>query len=589
MPHIKNSSITELTERIDMKAIVENYVKLERKGDKWWGCCPFHGEATPSFNIDTEKKVYYCFGCGKGGSVINFVMEIEKLNFPEAIEFIAKKIGFRLQYDENGRNEKVIDDKKEILDLYSKMVTLFHSILVSYPQGEEAFKYLKNRGIKPETIEKFQLGFAPKERGWLYNFLLKKAYTPQFLAKTGLFSSKYNNIAFFSDRIMFPIFDRYGVPIAFGGRSFSGAEPKYLNTKDMEQYKKGNTLFAFSFAMKGIREKKSVILCEGYMDVISYHQAGIINAVAPLGTALTEEQVKTLKNLTDSFYLSFDSDDAGQKATYKAILMIRKFNAEVHIINIKGGKDPSELLEKEGSDALSLLVKNATLDLEYLLQLASNKFEEKARAISFLFPYVDSLMSTVYKEEVIKRLSSFFHVMEASILADYSSYVKHGVVPYKKNEDVKRYVASPRYLMRTAEMRLLLSIVANRELFMQLRSEVRLEDFEDVTAKQLYIALEECFREGKETYDELISKCESPDLRELITQVINTNEFSKESSEDILEDGIKLVSLNKLKKRRQSVVNRLHVLSLNEINDDREIQDLLMEKKELDSQISNIK
>ena len=143
--------------------------------------------------------------------------------------------------------------------------------------------------------------------------------------------------------------------------------------------------------------------------------------------------------------------------------------------------------------------------------------------------------------------------------------------------------------MRTAEMRLLLSIVANRELFMQLRSEVRLEDFEDATAKQLYIALEECFREGKETYDELISKCESPDLRELITQVINTNEFSKESSEDILEDGIKLVSLNKLKKRRQSVVNRLHVLSLNEINDDREIQDLLMEKKELDSQISNIK
>ncbi len=589
MPHIKNDSITELIERIDMKAIVENYVKLERKGDKWWGCCPFHGEVTPSFNIDTERKVYYCFGCGKGGSVINFVMEIEKLNFPDTIEFIAKKIGFRLQYDDSIANDKINDDKKEILDLYSKMVVLFHSILVSHPQGKEALKYLENRGITKETIDKFQLGFSPKERDWLYSFLIKKSYTPQFLVKTGLFSSKYNNIAFFSNRIMFPIFDRYGTAIAFGGRLFSGDGPKYLNTKDMDQYKKGSTLFAFSLAMKGIREKKSVVICEGYMDVISYHQAGITNAVAPLGTALTEEQVKTLKNLTDSFYLSFDSDVAGQKATYKAILMIRKFDAEVHIINIKGGKDPSELLEKEGSEALSLLVKNATLDVEYLLQSASSRFKEKTQGISFLFPYIRSLSSTVYREEVIERLAVFFHITEASILSDYNKYLNREVVPHKKNDAIRKYTNKPNHLMRTAEMRLLLSVVVNRDLFMQLRSEVRLEDFEDAVAKQLYIALEECFREGKETYDDLISKCENPDLQQLIKQVINTNEFSKESSENILEDGIRLVSLNKLKKRRQNVVNRLHVLSLSEINDDREIQDLLMEKKELDSQISNIK
>ena len=589
MPHIKNSSITELIERSDMKSIVENYVKLERRGDKWWGCCPFHGEVTPSFNIDPERKVYYCFGCGKGGSLINFIMEIEKLQFPEAVEFIAKKNGFRLEYDESGKYEKANDDKKAILELYAKIVSLFHSVLVSYPEGADALKYLKNRGITIETIEKFQLGFAPKDREWLYRFLAKRSYSPEFLAKTGLFSSKYNKIAFFSNRIMFPIFDRYGTPIAFGGRLFLGEGPKYLNTKDMEQYKKGSSLFAFSFAMKGIREKKSAVICEGYMDVISYHQAGITNAVAPLGTALTEEQVKILKNLTDVFYLSFDSDEAGQKATHKAILMIRKFNAEARIISINGGKDPSELLEKEGSDALYLLVKNAILDVDYLLQLASNKFKEKAQAISFLFPYINSLASTVYKEEVIKRLATFFHVMEASILSDYNEYLRSGVVSYKKNETPQRRSNASHNLMRTAEMRLLLSVVVNRELFMQLRSEVRLEDFEDVTAKQLYIALEECFREGKETYDELISKCDNPDLQQLITQVINTNEFSKENSENILEDGIKLVSLNKLKKRRRVVVNRLHVLSLDNVDDDREIQDLLMEKKELDSQIANIK
>ena len=590
MPRIKNSSITELTEHIDMKAIVENYVKLERRGDKWWGCCPFHGEATPSFNIDTERKVYYCFGCGKGGSVINFVMEIEKLNFPEAIEFIAKKIGFRLQYDESGKDEKINNDKKEILELYSKIVSLFHSVLISYPEGKDALEYLKKRGITEETIKKFQLGFAPKDREWLYRFLVKKAYTHQFLAKTGLFSSKYKAISFFSNRIMFPIFDRYGTAIAFGGRLFSGDGPKYLNTKDMEQYKKGSNLFAFSFAMKGIREEKSVVICEGYMDVISYHQAGITNAVAPLGTALTEDQVKTLKNLTDVFYLSFDSDEAGQKATYKAILLIRQFNAEVRIINIEGGKDPSEILEKEGGSTLSLLIKNATLDTDYLLQIASSKFREKSYSISFLFPYIKVLTSTVYREEVIRKIAIFFHVMEDSILKDYARYLKQGDAPQKRKEDVQKVLVSTQHsLMKTAEMRLLLSVVANRDLFTQLRSEVRVEDFEDAIAKQLYIALEECFREGKETYDDLISKCENPDLQKLVTQVINTDEFSKESSEDILKDGIRLVSLNKLKKRRRSVVNRLHVLSLTEDSDDREIQDLLMEKKELDGQIASIK
>ena len=590
MPRVKNSSIAELTERLDMKAIVENYIKLERKGDKWWGCCPFHGERTPSFNIDTEKKVYYCFGCGKGGSVINFVMEIEKLNFLEAIEFIAKKIGFHLQYEEDGKYEKVNDDKKAILELYSKVANLFHSILISYPQGKDALKYLKNRGITSETIEKFQLGFAPKEKTWLYNFLLKKAYSPVFLAKTGLFSSKNNRIAFFSNRIMFPIFDRYGTPIAFGGRILSEDGPKYLNTKDMEQYKKGNALFAFSIAMKGIREKKAVVLCEGYMDVISYHQAGISNAVAPLGTALTEEQVKILKNLTDVFYLSFDSDEAGQKATYKAILMIRQFQGEVHIINIKGGKDPAEILQKDGGATLSLLLKNAIIDVEYLLHLASIKFSDnKVQAISFLFPYIKSLVQAVYREDVIKKIAVFFCVTETSILSDYNRYLKDEGGFYKKKKVMQRAIDNSLPLMKTAEMRLLLSVVVNRRLFVELRSEVRLEDFEDVIAKQLYIALEECFREGKESFDDLISKCESPELQKLITQVINTEEFSKENSENILEDGIKLIGLNKLKKRRRYVVNRLHILSLKDDGNDREVQDLLMEKKELDDQISNIR
>lgn len=261
MRKIKESSIRELKERLDARALVENYVRLELRGDKWWGCCPFHGEATPSFNLDAEKGLYYCFGCNKGGSIINFIMDIENLSFAQAIEFIAKKTGFHLQYEnltgKKGEEQKLESEKDAILELYEKITDMFNNILMQNKIGQEALKYLKNRGISEESIKKFRIGYAPKNRKWLYHFLRQKNYSPSFLVKSGLFLPKYPNIAFFYNRIMFPICDRYGSPIAFGARDISGNGPKYINSKDMLQYKKGSNLFAFSLALQEIRKKKS--------------------------------------------------------------------------------------------------------------------------------------------------------------------------------------------------------------------------------------------------------------------------------------------------------------------------------------------
>ena len=588
MARIKASSISELKDRIDALSLFQNYMKLELRGGKWWGCCPFHGEKTASFNLDVEKGVYYCFGCNKGGSVFNFIMEIEQLNFVEAVEFIANKTGFPLQYEE-GVGEKKDDEQDSILQLYDKVANLFHQILMMQREGDAAKEYLKTRGIREETMEKFKLGFAPRNRRWLHSFLKKKSYSPAFLAKTGLFSSKYPELSFFSNRIMFPICDRYGKVIAFGARILDGEGPKYLNSKDMEQYKKGKNLFAFALALQEIRRQKSVILCEGYMDVIAYHQAGICNAVAPLGTALTEDQARYLKNLCDVFYLSFDSDVAGQNATYKAILMIRKLGGEVKIIRIKNGKDPADVLKNEGARGLYLLQENAIMDLEFFIKMAlkhsaTSTPDGRMRAVASFFPYLDVLTSSVYREDVVRKIATSLSVNESSILSDYKKYLK-GEKQNNFESKVAKVSVKENNLRKSAELRLLLAVVYERRLFVELRSCVRAEDFESSVARMLYIALEECFRESKDTLDELLAKIESDALCNMVLRSLDSNEFA-ENARDVLLDGIKLISVSRLKKRREMIVNKVRSSEVREITE-REMRELLMEKAELDAQISS--
>ena len=593
MQKIKESSIRELKDRLDAKALVENYVRLEHRGDKWWGCCPFHGEATPSFNLDAERGLYYCFGCNKGGSIIDFIMDIENLNFAQTIEFIAKKTGFHLQYENIGgkkrEDEKLESEKDSILNLYEKATNMFNNLLMYNKIGKEALKYLKERGISEESIKKFRIGYAPKNRKWFYSFLRKKNYSPSFLAKSGLFLPKYPNIAFFHNRIMFPICDRYGSPIAFGARDLSGEGPKYINSKDMIQYKKGSNLFAFSLALQEIRKNKAVILCEGYMDVIAYHQAGINNAVAPLGTALTTEQCRYLRNLADVFYISFDSDEAGQKATYRAIMMLRKIQGEVYVINLENEKDPADILKNKGLYGLSLLIKNAILDVEYFLLLISNKFNlstptGRVAGLNFLFPYIATLSSGIFKEDVFRRLALFFHVSESSILSDYNEYLKKNKYDTKSVKVIRKEDVQ---LKKNSELRLLLSVLEDAKLFATLRSKVRLEDFESPSSKIIYIALEECFREGGEGLDAVMAKIEDTNIKNMIIKAIESGEFANNNI-NILNDGIKLIKINRLKKQRNAVVNKIRKLEYEE-DKDREIRDLLMEKNELDSLILALK
>jgi DNA primase len=416
---------------------VGDYVRLEKKGGRWWGLCPFHPDKTPSFTVDPDRKMYHCFGCGQGGGIINFVMEMDKLSFPEAVEALARRSGVEIIRENGDFEQKDPGEsgrKEELAELFRRVSVTFHYFLMKNDEGSQAKQYIISRGINQDMVERFRLGYAPADRNWLFNFLLKKGYSPQFLAGTGLFSERYPQSSFFSRRLMFPIADRQGKTVAFGGRILEGEGPKYLNSRESELYKKGQTLFAIDLALPEIRKSREVYLAEGYMDVIALHQAGISNAVAPLGTAFTDDQAKLLRRWAEKACLVFDSDQAGQSAAVKGVLTCRRNGLSCAVVvpgGAEGGgaeaefKDPADILRYQGPEALRNRMKCLIIDFNYLISRSRSLYdisaaEGKAKAVAFLFPYFDTLDSDVSRDSCIGAAAAAFGADRTAILNDYN-------------------------------------------------------------------------------------------------------------------------------------------------------------------------
>ena len=591
---ISQATIDEVTNHTDIVSVVQEYLPLTQKGNDWWGCCPFHNEKTPSFSVSSEKKFYYCFGCHAGGTVFNFIMQMEKLTYPEAIEFLAKKSGVPIQYSDGGTAPKEDADahlKAEYIDLYNRVAGSFHYMLMETEAGKFALDYITKRGLTKETLEKFKIGYSPADRQWLKKFLLKKNYTEQFLDNSGLFSKKYPDFAFFSDRLMFPIFDRKGDVVALGGRFLRGdpeKSPKYLNSGDLIQYKKGSTLYAFNFAKQAIRENRKVIFCEGYMDCIAYHQCGISFAVAPLGTALTEDQIHLVKAFVDEILLSFDSDSAGQEATKRAILMCRKQNVTVKVIKLSGGKDPAEIMVNLGPATLTNDVNNAILDNDFLLsglltQYPKDSPEGKAKASLEFFKYIDVLQSDVQKNACLEQFCQTFDIDPEAARKDYTN--REQILPrYQRNETTvqENKAEHPTYKL-TAELRAVLTAVADDvSLFQEMRKEISVDDLEDPLAKKMFIIMEECSRDGTFSFSSILNRCEDDVIRQMIIQT--TNEYSNYARQSVL-DSIKTIKSNALSRRLVIIANRIKHLEKSVIPEDiAEVNNLLIEKVNINEQ-----
>lgn len=582
---ISKQTIDLIHSNTDIISLVGEYTKLQRRqGNDWWGCCPFHSEKTPSFHVDGDKRLYYCFGCNASGDSIKFVMEMEKLSYNEAAIFLAKRNGIEIVYENGNFQEhfKVDNKKEEYIDLYERCATLFHYFLTQEKNGEDALSYIQNRGITSEIISKFKLGYAPKDRYWLKKFLKSKNFSEDFLNESGLFSKNYPDCAFFSDRLMFPIFNRQGKCVAFGGRILKGDGPKYLNSSDLIQYKKGSTLYAFNFAKNAIREENAVIFCEGYMDCIAYHQCGINYAVAPLGTALTEEQLKLIQGFASTILFSFDSDKAGENATLRAIYMARKNGFTVKIISFSSGKDPAEIMLNYGKDALTNLVKSAILDSDYLLSKLGREYaidtpEGKAKASYAFFPYLESLQSDIQREACLQQLCQAFNLKVEAVKRDFSNRKK--TIETSGAGSPKSTIAE---LSLNAELRVILAVIANLDEYVFMRERLSVDNFEDSVAKQLFVILEDCFQSQALSISTILARCNDEKISQMITRVISSSEFSKETAKAVIHDGIELLKRNELEKKRMMLTTRIKNFRVLTKDDEETLKQIIQEKMELD-------
>ena len=447
---IPREIIDEIVFRNDIVEVVGSYVTLKRAGSNFSGLCPFHNEKTPSFTVFPATKSCYCFGCGSGGDVITFIMRTENLDYVEALEFLAARAGITIPED-NSQNVSSVS-RKRIYAMNLEAAKFFRSCLLDKDIGAEALEYLcEKRKLSMLTVKRFGLGYSPNDFGMLTNHLKRLGYTDEemtvgFLAgrsqKTG---RPYD---YFRNRVIFPIIDTAGNIVAFGGRIMDDSKPKYLNTSDTPAFKKSRHLFALNFARKKCEEQ--MILCEGYMDVIALHEAGFENAVATLGTAITSEQARIFAKYTKKVVICYDSDDAGQNATQKAIRLLGEVGVDVRILKLSGAKDPDEYIKKFGADSFRRVLGESKSGFDYGVdKIISSRdislVEEKVKAASEVCALIARVYSRVERDIYIRRASELLSVSAESLASDVER-MRRRIEREEKSEQIKEAMLSIKHI-----------------------------------------------------------------------------------------------------------------------------------------------
>ena len=404
--------IEEVRMKNDIVDVISQYVKLTRKGNSYFGLCPFHNEKTPSFSVTPSKQMYYCFGCGAGGNVYNFVMEYENYSFGEALSHLAERAGVVLPKIEYSREARAKAEKRATLLEINKKAAQYFYYQLRRDNGKNAHDYLTDRGLSEETIKKFGLGYSDKYSDDLYKYLKAQNYSDELLRESGLFNvyERQGMYDKFLNRVIFPIMDVNNRVIVFGGRVMGDGKPKYLNSPETQIFDKSRNLYGLNVART--TRKNYLILCEGYMDVISMHQAGFTNAVASLGTALTSGHASLVKRYTQEVLLLYDSDEAGVKAALRAIPILREAGVNSRVVNLRPYKDPDEFIKAEGAQAFEKRLESAADSFMFRISIASgdfpldepqgqNRFFE--RCAQYLLELSDELERNLYIEAIVKE------------------------------------------------------------------------------------------------------------------------------------------------------------------------------------------
>lgn len=501
--------VERVSEQTDILRIVQGYVPLKRRGNRYWGCCPFHQEKTASFSVLPDKGFFYCFGCHAGGNAFKFISLIENISYFDAIKLQAEKLGIPLP--ERKRSPQEVAREREIQDL-RKVNELardfFHNCLTMTRMGERGKAYFAARGIRQETIEEFQLGYAPPAWDKLSTAFLKRGIKQEFLLASGLCAERKQGGGLydrFRGRVIIPIADERGRVVGFGGRVLDDSTPKYLNTPETVLFNKRKLLFGLDRSHRAIQQEGRAIVVEGYMDAISVFDAGVHNVVASLGTAFTPEHAKKLLHYAPEICFCYDSDEAGQKATIRALSIVRDTGARVRVIVVPDGKDPDEFIRKHGADAFRALVEKALPLVEYRLRyvLSHTNYDTldgKVKALHEMMPVLAGIREAAVRSEYERRLAQTLMLDEGIVRSELRHY-RPEAEEAQVRQPIRKVVAKPDTALRKAGRLVIRMAWQDAAVIAHLETIVPLEGIRDSAQREILTFLKAAAEEGRPVDD----------------------------------------------------------------------------------------
>ena len=609
---VPEAQIAQILGRSDIVEVVGEYTALRQRSGRFWGLCPFHSEKTPSFTVSADKAVYYCFGCGKGGGLIQFVMDVERLSYPEALRALADRAGIELEA-ERGPSDAIA--RREYVELNSRIATTFSHLLRTSAEAAPARAYLQERGIGGDAVADFRLGWAPAASDWLLRFLHGKQYSDRFLSQSGLFvapreaagggSSGLRGL--FRARLMFPIASARGEVIAFGGRTLGGdGAPKYVNSAETPFFRKNEQLFGLDRArtlLAGGRtagaaaaRRAHVVVVEGYTDVIAL--AGLdVPAVATLGTAFGEAHARLLKRQGWSATVMFDADDAGRTAALRALRILAQHEVPGAVAELPAGSDPADLVAAGKDAQLHGVLESPITASRYTIQTACagadlSTAEGKEQAFAELLPYLLEIDSAIAREGLLQEVAEQLRLDYDTVRAEFRRRTAGGARrarPARRaggERPVAGRGADAGPAAEGAELRLMLAAAVNREQFSVVRSRLEADELQDDRARALYIVLEDCFRHDQSDPDSLLRRIESDELRALVAQKLAVDEFNV-NVEAYVASGVRRVKSHALERKRDRLMEQ--VRRAQHEGSTEAISELLADKIYLDSELNKLR
>lgn len=559
---IPEETVEHIREKADIVDVISDYVQLKKQGRNYFGLCPFHGEKTPSFSVSAEKQIFHCFGCGAGGNVFSFLMDIENWSFLEAAAFLAEKLHIDLPVVDNDLNQ--YKDKSQdyiaIFRAHELLLKFYHHFLVNTKDGSEALQYLKKRGFTEEVIQKFQIGYAPNSWDVTSRFLDKRGFNLHEMYEAGLLGKRDSDQSYFDrfrNRIMFPIWDHQGKPIAFGGRILHEGEPKYLNSPETRLFHKSKTLYGLHLARPEIRKKNQVILFEGYVDVISAWRAGIENGVATLGTSLTDEQAHVIRRNADQVIVCYDSDQAGIHAAYRAANILSHVGCVVRVAKMPEGYDPDDYIKAFGKESFLNSVIGSSLTymafkLDYLRRGKNLQDEgELIQYIEEVLKEISLLSRAVERDHYLRQIADEFSISLDALKnqqyqiyrrlrknKDISSFNRNNNNIFFKNKIVPKKTLLPAY--HNAERILLSHMLKSQEISNEIKEKIGCSfniDIHNAIALFIYAYYEE----GNEpNIGGVLQKIQDEQLKKTVSELAML-EINDQVSPEELSDYIKQV------------------------------------------------